>query len=411
MIIFCIFASEKTLTIMKTLKRQYTQLLKYVVTDHVRDLYQHISWGTRLVGIKGARGVGKTTMMLQRIKLAFEDTSKALYVSLDDVWFASHTLLDLGEMAAEESITHLFIDEVHRLPGWQRQIKNVYDFFPNLSVVFTGSSLLELDHSIADLSRRCLMYSLPGLSFREYLEFQGMPMKKASLSEILYGHEQLSVEYAKDKDILKLFKKYLRHGFYPFYTTETESDYLTRVNNMVSSVIDYDIPAVEKVEYATLLKAKQLLTVMASQTPSPINAVATAGAMDITKNQLVKILSLLERSQILRLLYYKGERNPKSMSKPQKVLLDNPSLLYALGYADLGKVRESFLASMVANEHEVAYPKDGDLLVDGRYLFEVGGARKSFNQIKDLPDSFVAADDIEFGFGNKIPLWLFGFLY
>lgn len=180
---------------------------------------------------------------------------------------------------------------------------------------------------------------------------------------------------------------------------------------MVSSVIDYDIPAVEKIEYATLLKAKQLLSIMASHSPSPLNATATAAAMEITKNQLVKILSLLERSQILRLLYYKGERNPKSMSKPHKVLLDNPSLLYALGYADLGKVRESFLASMVAQGHDVAYPKQGDLLVDGRYLLEVGGARKNFNQIKDLPDSFIAADDMAFGLGNKIPLWLFGFLY
>jgi predicted AAA+ superfamily ATPase len=180
---------------------------------------------------------------------------------------------------------------------------------------------------------------------------------------------------------------------------------------MISSVIDYDIPAVENVAYATLLKAKQLLIIMASQSPSPINANATACAMDVTQNQLVKILSLLERSQILRLLYYKSERNPKSMAKPQKVLLDNPSLLYALGYADLGKVRESFFAAMIAKGHEVAYPKDGDLLVDGRYLFEVGGSRKSFKQIKDLPDSFVVADDIEFGVGNKLPLWLFGFLY
>lgn len=396
---------------MKTLKRQYAQLLKYVSTAHIRDLYNEISWDTRLIGIKGARGVGKTTMMLQRIKLAFTDTSKALYVSLDDVWFAGHTLLDLAQLAIDDGITHLFVDEVHRLPGWQRQIKNVYDFFPSINVVFTGSSLLELDQSIADLSRRCLMYSLPGLSFREYLGFQGMAYEKVSLSDILYRHDRLTQAMAREGDILAHFKRYLRHGFYPFYTTESEKNYLMRVNNMVASVIDYDIPAVEPVEYTTLLKAKRLLVMMASQSPSPLNAVATAGAMDITKNQLIKILSLLERSQILRLLYYKAERNPKSMAKPQKVLLDNPSLLYALGYADLGKVRETFLAAMMAQRHEVAYSKEGDLLVDGRYIFEVGGSKKSFNQIKDLPDSFVAADDIEFGSGNKIPLWLFGFLY
>lgn len=396
---------------MKTLKRQYAQLLKYVSTEHIRDLYNEISWDARLIGIKGARGVGKTTMMLQRIKLAFDDTSKALYVSLDDVWFAEHSLLDLAQQAAEDGITHLFIDEVHRLPGWQRQIKNVYDFFPGINVVFTGSSLLELDHSIADLSRRCLMYALPGLSFREYLGFEGMAHEKVSLSDILYHHDRLTKAITKDKDILVHFKRYLRHGFYPFYTTETEKNYLIRVKNMISSVIDYDIPAVEKVEYATLLKAKRLLVILAAQSPSPLNAVSMAGMLDITKNQLIKILSLLERSQIFRLLYYKAERNPKSMAKPQKVLLDNPSLLYALGNADLGKVRETFLASMMAQCHEVAYPKNGDLLVDGRYIFEVGGSKKGFNQIKDMPDSFVAADDIEFGYGNKIPLWLFGFLY
>ncbi len=396
---------------METLTRQYNRLLNHTSTKHIRHLYNEVSWGTRLVGIKGARGVGKTTLMLQRIKLAFPDTSKALYVSLDDIWFASHTLLDLAEMAEGKGITHLFIDEVHRLPGWERQIKNVYDFCPDMSIVFTGSSLLEIDQSTADLSRRCLMYSMPGLSFREYLAFEGLELAKVSLQDILYNHERLASELTAGMDILKSFGKYLRHGFYPFYTNETEADYLTRVNNMVSSVIDYDIPAVERVEYATLVKTKQLLTIMASQSPSPLNAKLTADMIGVTKNQLVKMLSLLERSQILRLLYYKAEHNPKSMAKPQKVLLDNPSILYAMGYADTGKVHESFLASMMSKDHEVAYPKEGDLLVDGRYLFEVGGARKSFRQIKDIPDSFVAADGIECGIGNKTPLWLFGLLY
>lgn len=396
---------------MDALKRQYLRLLKLTSTSHVRDIYTKISWNARLIGIKGARGVGKTTIMLQRIKLTSPDHTKALYVSLDDIWFASHTLLDLAELAEKDGITHLFIDEVHRMRGWERQIKNVYDFFPDINVVFTGSSLLELDYSIADLSRRCLMYRMPGLSFREFLEFQDIALPKLSLQEIIYSHESVAAKIAGDTDILRLFQTYLRHGFYPFYRTETETDYLIRVNNMISSVIDYDIPAVENIEYATLVKAKQLLTIMAAQTPLPINAKQTADMLQVTTNQMIKILSLLERSQILRLLYYKSERNPKSMAKPQKVLLNNPSLLYAIGYADKGKVRESFLASMMAESHEIAYPKQGDLLVDGRYLFEVGGSKKGFEQIRDIPDSFVAADDIPFGIGNKIPLWLFGFLY
>lgn len=355
--------------------------------------------------------MGKTTMMLQRIKLAFEDTSKALYVSLDDIWFSNNSLIDLAMQAEHSGVTHLFIDEVHRLPGWERQIKNIYDFYPALSVVFTGSSLLEIDHSIADLTRRCLMYDMRGLSFREYLEFQGYRFDALTLGDVLYDHVKHSIEIGSKVDVLKLFGQYLRHGYYPFYTTETESDYLVRVNNMIASVIDYDIPAVENVEYATLLKTKQLLSIMAAQTPSPLNAKATAGLLEVSNNQFIKILSLLGRSQILRLLYYRGERNPKSMAKPQKILIDNPSIINALGYGDLGKLRESFLALMLSKDHETAYPKEGDLMVDSRYIIEVGGAKKRFNQIKDLPDSFVAADDIVTGLGNKIPLWLFGFLY
>lgn len=396
---------------MEILKRQYETLLKYVSTKYIRNLYQQIAWNSRLIGIKGARGVGKTTLMLQRIKLAFPDTSKALYASLDNMWFASKTIIDLAEAAHTEGITHLFLDEVHRMPGWERQIKNVYDMYPDISVVFTGSSLLEIDHSIADLSRRCLVYSLPGLSFREYLEFEGYERPMLTLDQVLHDHMRLAVEMKGDLDILKLFRRYLMRGYYPFYTTDTEASYLTRVNNIITSVIDYDIPAVENVEYTTLIKAKQMLTIMASQTPSPLNATALAKVMEVSKNHVIKLLSLLDRAQIVRLLYYKTDRNPKSMAKPQKVLINNPSIINALGYADKGKERESFLAAMVSVGHEIGYPKNGDLMVDNRYLFEVGGDGKGFSQIRDIPDSFVAADDIEFGIGNKIPLWIFGFLY
>lgn len=396
---------------METLKRQYQRLLKFTSTKYVRDLYNSISWSSRLVGIKGSRGVGKTTMLLQRIKLAFPDPANVIYVSLDDIWFGSHTLMDLAELADSEGITHLFIDEVHRLRGWERQIKNIYDFYPNMSVVFTGSSLLEIDNSIADLSRRCLLYNMPGLSFREYLVFQGIKYNAIDLSEILYNHISLASQISEEIEVMSMFRKYLAHGFYPFYVTETEADYLVRVNNMIASVIDYDIPAVENVEYNTLIKAKHLLSIIASQTPSPLNAKQTAEMLGVTVNQMMKILSLLDRSQILRLLYYKNERSPKSMSKPQKVIFDNPSIINALGFGNQGKIRESFFASMLSYSHTVTYPMKGDLMVDSRYLFEIGGARKGFTQIKDIPDSFVAADDLAVGFGHRIPLWLFGFLY
>lgn len=396
---------------MQTLKLYYHAKLKNVNIKHVRKLYNEISWHTRLVGIKGARGVGKTTMMLQRILLAFDNRDKALYVSLDHLWFANHDLLDLARMATEEGITHLFIDEVHRLRGWEQQIKNIYDFFPNISVVFSGSALLAIDNSIADLSRRCLQYTLPGLSFREFLAFEGQEFDVIDLPDILHDHLKVASEIVGKINVLKYFRKYLKHGFFPFYITETEQDYLIRVNNIITAVIENDIPAVENVEYVTLQRAKQFVMIIAAQSPSPLNAKNTAENLGVTSNQLIKILNLLDRSQILRLLYYKSDRNPKSMSKPNKVLFNNPSLLYALGFADLGKVRESFFAAMLNERHQIGYPKAGDLIVDNRYLFEIGGARKSFTQIKDIPDSFIAADEIEIGVGNKIPLWLFGFLY
>lgn len=280
-----------------------------------------------------------------------------------------------------------------------------------LNVVFTGSSLLEIDQSVADLSRRLLMYSLEGLSFREYLAFQGYEFEAVPLNTILYDHISVASTISSKIDVLPLFNKYLRHGYYPFYITESEGNYLTRVSNIIGSVIDLDIPAVANVEYDTLTKLKQLVGIIAMQAPSPLNAKQTAELLAVTNNQMLKLFNLLDHAQILRLLYFKSEQSPKSMVKPQKVLFNNPSLLYALGEANVGKVRETYFASMLSHGHSVSYPKDGDLLVDGRYLFEVGGARKSFQQIKDLPDSFIAAADITHGIGNKIPLWLFGFLY
>lgn len=396
---------------MDSLIRQYELLIKHVSLKHLRNIYNVISWDARLIGIKGERGVGKTTLMLQRIVAAFPDRSKAIYVTMDDLWFAGHTLMELAQKSIEKGITHLFLDEVHRMPGWERQVKNVYDFCPQLSIVFTGSSLLEIDHSVADLSRRCLMYSMPGFSFREYLEFDGIAHPVIPLHDILYEHTRIASDISAGIDIIGKFNKYLRHGFYPFYTTCSEADYLTRVNNIVPTVIDYDIPAVESVEYATLLKIKHLLNIMAAQTPSPLNATALARMMETSQNQIIKLLALLDRAHILRLLYYKAERNPKSMAKPQKVLIGNPSIAYALGHAELGKVRESFLASMLSQGHEVAYPREGDLIADGRYVFEVGGKGKGFSQVRDIHDSFVVMDGLPVGMGNKIPLWMFGFLY
>lgn len=396
---------------MNSLKRYYNYKIKTISTTHIRDIYYDINWNDQLIGIRGARGVGKTTLMLQRILLSLPDKSKALYVSLDNIWFGNHTLLELAENCYNEGIEYLFLDEVHKFKGWQQQIKNIYDIFPSLKLVFTGSSLLEIDHSIADLSRRCRLYDMYGLSFRGFLNFEGFNFKPISLQDVLYNHIKIAGRICEDIDIEKYFKKYLKYGFYPFYKQETHDGYLVRVDNMIAAVIEHDIPAVENIEYATLQRCKQLISILANESPSSLNITKTAELMGISNSQLLKILYLLDKSQIIRLLFYKTAKNPKSLLKPQKILLNNTSIIYALTEENLGKIRETYVASMLSPRYEIGYPLKGDLIIGNRYLLEIGGKSKDFRQIAGIPDSFLAVDNISIGFGNKIPLWLFGFLY
>jgi hypothetical protein len=396
---------------MESLIRISTQLVKRTEMAIRRSLYSCIDWSQPLIGIRGSRGVGKTTMVLQRIKDAFPDCSKALYVSLDNVWFGNHSLIELADRHLSAGGTHLFLDEVHRYPGWVKELKNIYDSFPDLHVVFTGSSLLALDNSIADLSRRCVLYDLPTLSFREFMLFEGLDVGDAiPLEEILTNHEKLALQLTSKYDVLKLFKRYAKCGAYPFYRNMRDNDTLSRVNNMVSTVIDYDIPSVERVEYETLFKAKRLLTVIAESSPFLLNVASLCSSIEVNRNQLIKLFNLLDKASIIRQVFY-GIRGPKSVAKPQKVLFDNTTIMNSLCAPEVGNLRESLFASLLSVDNQVNMSRDGDFIVNGRYLFEIGGRRKSFAQIRDIPDSYVVADDIEIGFGNKIPLWLFGFLY
>lgn len=396
---------------MDTLRQQFEIKLKSISLKYVREAYDEIDWKDRLIGILGARGVGKTTLICQRILQAFPDRSKTLYVSLDNIWFGNHTLVELAHQAYSQGVTHLFLDEVHKYPGWQQQIKNIYDIYGSLNIVFTGSSLIEIESAIADLSRRCTSYDLYPLSFREYLRLKGHDFPAITLTDILYDHVRLSSTIAAQIDVLRLFKKYLSHGNYPFFLDTSDKSFLIKVANTVTAVIENDIPAVENVEYITLVRCKQALGILASQSPSPVNVSAMSTLMGITSSQLLKILILLERARILKLLYYKTEKDSKSLRKPQKILFGNTSILYALENPDMGKIRETFVASMLSPGYRIGYPKKGDLLVENRYVFEIGGHGKKFSQIADIPDSFLVLDGMESGYGNKIPMWLFGFLY
>ena len=397
---------------MQTLFQTYNRLVERINYVHQRYLYDVIDWDERLVGIKGARGVGKTTMLLQHIRNAFPDRRKALYVSLDQLWFTQHSVMELAEYHYTHGGTHLFLDEVHRYPNWIRELKNIYDSYPDFYVVFTGSSLLELDNSVADLSRRCRMYEMRGLSFREYLKFEHVAdFPPLSLADILENHVQQASSITGKIKVLLHFEDYLSHGYYPFYKESEEDGFYDRLRQVITTIIENDIPAVEQIEYETVKKTKRLVMLLAEMVPFTLNVTSLCSAIGTTRNQLIRLLSLLERSALIRQLF-SDSKELKSLAKPGKLLFDNPNLMAALSDRnDIGTVRETFFASMVSQAHQLHYPQQGDFLIDHTHLFEIGGKGKGFTQIRNIADSYVAADEIEIGYGNKIPLWLFGMLY
>lgn len=392
------------------------RLISTVGNEHYRALYNLVEWDDTFIMIKGARGVGKTTMLLQRAQTVNNAGSPAaaLYASLDQLWFNDHTITELVDYHYKHGGTHIFLDEVHLYPrpNWEQELKNIHDSYPDYHIAFTGSSLLQLNQRAADLSRRVAIYTLPGLSLREYLAFKGKGTFNAYPLEVLMtDHVRIASEITRDLRIIAEFGDYLKKGYYPFFTSTSELTYSQRVERLVLSVIDIDIPAVADIEYETQLKLKKLVVILSEQVPFVPNVTKLSKDVGVTRNQLMKLFTLLCDAAILRALYNPGIQ-PKSAAKPDKLLFDNPSVMQALG-ADkhTGTVRESFAASMLANAGKVYAAPAGDFLLDKRYTFEVGGAWKNFSQIAGQPDSYVLADDIEIGSGNKIPLWLLGFLY
>ncbi len=399
---------------MKTMERIYeisTRLTKDLDAPVRRYLYNQIAWSDRLIMIKGARGVGKTTMMRQRCK---ENGEKGVYASLDQLFFNDHTIIELADYHYKHGGTYLYLDEVHLYPrpNWEQELKNIYDSYPRLHIVFTGSSLLHLNSKLADLSRRVAVYDLRGLSFREYLNFTGnYKLEALSLSEILSNHRMLATKISSDIYVIKEFEKYLRKGYYPFFMECSEITYSQRVERLVRSVIDIDIPAVASIEYETQLKLKKLLVVLAEQVPFVPNITNLSRDIEVTRNQLMKFFTFLNEGAVLRTLM-DPTTQPKRASKPEKILFDTPSVMQALGIINkTGTVRESFAASMLSSAGQLYAAKEGDFLLDRIYLFEVGGKNKGYSQIADKPNSYVIADNIETGVGNKIPIWMLGFLY
>lgn len=398
----------------QSLYDNYHRRIAKISLSFKRYLYSRINWDARMVGIKGARGVGKTTMLLQHILENYDNIDQTLYASLDDLWFASHSLIELVDWAYGHGINRLYLDEVHRYKSWSENLKNIYDNYPDMSIVYTSSSMLAMDNAKIDLSRRQTIYTLYGLSFREFLALdKQISFEPVSIEALLRDHISLAMQITKDlKDfkIISLFESYLQHGYYPFYL-EARDDFLLYLREIVSVVIESDLSAVESVSYETIQKVKRLLMIVSEHVPFEPN-MSELWQQLATNNELgMRMLYALDRAQILSLLTAKA-KSYKSLCKPDKIFLDNTNLMYALcPKVDMGNARETFFQNQVGVVHEVNTPQKGDFIVDNRYLFEVGGRNKGFDQIKDLPDSFLAVDQTEVGYSNRIPLWMFGMMY
>jgi len=395
---------------MDSLIKIYLRLLQETDEKTFRYLYPNIDWNERCVAIIGAKGVGKTTMLLQHIKATFENKNEALYASLDNSWFANHTICELADEFYMNGGTHLFLDEIHHYPNWTTEIKNIYDSFPKLKIIFTGSSLLQIYKSTTNLSRRVVYETLEGLSFREFLKFENIgDFPVYSLQNIVENHQNIAFKLTENIKIIPLFKKYLKTGYYLFYKQGLKK-YDYKLQEAINNVIDVDIPAVENIEFVSRHKIKRLLAVLSELVPYSPKITDLGNAIGANRNNTVKYLLLLANAKLLNLASHK-DKTIGDLTKPDKVLLNNTNLAYLFGdAANIGSARETFFVNQVSAITNIYLSKHGDFVAD-KYTFEVGGKTKTFNQIKEIPNSFIVSDDIEIGHKNKIPLWLFGMLY
>lgn len=379
----------------------------------VRSVISTINWNARLIGIRGARGIGKTTLLLQYIKLNLaNELNKTLYVSLDNVWFNNNKLIDLAIKFEKSGGKYLFLDEVHKYQNWSQEIKNIYDTLPSLKVVFTGSSLLEILNSRADLSRRAVVYEMKGLSFREYLSIEtGVKLNAVALNDILKNGSDVSREILKEIKPFQYFEEYIKFGYYPFYKEEKELYYL-RLGEVINLMLEIELPMLRKVEVAYIPKIKQLLSIIASAVPFVHNVSKLSQKIDINRNTLLSYFHYLDEIGLTQNLF-KENTGISLLQKPMKVFLENTNLMYLLARenTNTGNLRETFFANQVSYQNSINFIEQTDFLVNEKFKFEIGGKNKTNEQIKNLEDSFLVLDDIEIGRNRTIPLWLFGFLY
>lgn len=378
--------------------------------DFKRYLLPNINRKNRLIGIIGARGVGKTTLLLQMV--AEGEETQSLYVSLDDLFFTENTLYGLAEQFYQVGGKRLFLDEVHKYPNWSRELKLIYDDFPDLYTIFTSSSILDIYKGESDLSRRAITYPLKPLSLRESLSFfEGIELPIYSVQELVENHEEIALAITKDIRPLQHYKAYLKKGAFPFYAGNKD-EYYQQLMRTINLTLEVDLPSIQNVDYQNITKIKRLLYVLAKNVPFTPNISKLSKQVDLPRNALVQVLQWLSRAHLI----HAGMKSGKSVSllnKPDKIWLNNTNLSYAIAAKepDVGNLRETFFLSQLSGNHEISIPLKGDFYVDETYTFEIGGKNKKSKQVLGIENAFLVKDDIEVGALKSIPLWLFGLLY
>lgn len=394
------------------LLEQSDNILSNTPLDFKRYLYDQIRWNNRLIGVKGARGTGKTTMLLQWLKQQDLPAEKAAYFSLDDLYFTDHSLKDTAKDFYKHGGKILVLDEVHKYKTWSTEIKNLYDFFPDLKIVFTGSSIIDISKQQGDLSRRALIYELPGLSFREFLAIKDkvqLPVLK--LQELLENPQQVKKMIPPRFRPFEFFKEYLTRGYYPFALEDSESVH-QRLNQLIRTIVEYDMVELKDFDIRNAKKLLQLIYIIAQQVPFKPNLSALAEKSNIHRNSLNNYLHYLEQAKIITLLYPHG-KSIATLQKPEKIFLNNTNLQFALAEedVDVGSARETFFLSQFHPSHKINLPKQGDFIIDNKYTFEIGGKNKGGKQLKGIRNSWLVKDDIETPLAGVLPLWMFGLLY
>ena len=398
---------------MEKLRLRSNQRIERTSLTYQRDELSKIDWTVRLLGIKGARGIGKTTMLLQHLKQSHGFNENAIYISLDDIYFTENKLILFIEDFYRNGGIFLYLDEVHKYPNWEIEVKNIYDTYPDLQIIFTGSSMLEIQKSNADLSRRAIVFSLQGLSFRQFLNLKyGLNINIYSLEQILESANDIIAQLQSTLKPYPYFKEYVQTGYYPFFM-EGNQWFYDRLEGITKAVIESDFLILNNIDIKNIRKIYQFLLVVATSPPFTPNIQTLSERTGINRNTLLQYIYYLEKADILTLLQT-DRKGITLLQKPEKIYLENTNLLYLFAPTslDIGMVRETFVLNQLKAVTKVNYPNaGGDIVVNDNYTFEIGGKLKKKNQIEGIPNSFIIADEWDFKVGNKIPIWLLGLLY